>query len=83
MNIETAIAVKSAAPAPQTLSLNIARLRRAAGLGQDDLAMRLNWSQTRLAAVEAGSDEVHLDDIDTLATALGVAPADLFERFGV
>jgi transcriptional regulator with XRE-family HTH domain len=81
MHIETAIAARSAAPAPQPLSLNIARLRRAAGLGLNDLALRLNWSETRLAAVEAGSDEIHLDDIDTLAAALGVAPADLFVRF--
>lgn len=81
MRIEAAIAAKSVTPAPVPLSLNIARLRRAAGLGLDELAMRLNWPQSRLAAVEAGSDDIHLDDIDTLAAALDVAPAELFARF--
>jgi transcriptional regulator with XRE-family HTH domain len=56
------------------------RLREAAGLKQEELALRCGWAgQSRVGNYEAGSRKPRFDDVPALAAALGVHPGELFE----
>jgi transcriptional regulator with XRE-family HTH domain len=73
------LSVASSAPrAADALGRTIARLRRRAGKTQAALATALGITPEQLSEMEAGTREIHLDDIDHLSAALGVAPHELF-----
>ncbi|MEO2089972.1 MAG: helix-turn-helix domain-containing protein [Gemmataceae bacterium] len=66
---------------PELAALFAARvreLRMAAGLTQEALAVRAGLHRTHVSLIERGERSVRLETVQQLATALGVAPADLF-----
>jgi transcriptional regulator with XRE-family HTH domain len=63
----------------QHVSLNVRRLRNAAGLSQSALAEKSNVSRRMLVAIEAGEKNVSLGTLDRVAEALDVAFSDLIQ----
>jgi transcriptional regulator with XRE-family HTH domain len=63
----------------QHVSLNVRRLRRAAGLSQTVLAQKSGVSRRMLVAIEAGETNVSLATLDRVAEALSVAFSDLIQ----
>lgn len=61
----------------RTFARNLKRLRLAAGLSQEELALRAGLHRTYVGSAERGERNVSLRAIEQLADALGVAPADL------
>ncbi|MBT2142715.1 helix-turn-helix transcriptional regulator [Rhodanobacter sp. LX-99] len=58
---------------------NLKRLRKAAKLSQEGLALACGWSgQSRVGNYESGLREPELDEIPTIARALGVQVGELF-----
>jgi transcriptional regulator with XRE-family HTH domain len=53
--------------------------RSRAGLSQAQLAERLGWARTTLAAVESGERRVNADELPELCKALGVTLAVLLQ----
>jgi transcriptional regulator with XRE-family HTH domain len=61
------------------------------GMSQDELADRLGWSRSRLAAVESGTRPVRAHELPDLCGVLGVslsvllqmAPAEDLRRLGL
>lgn len=62
-------------PGQRAFAANLARLRSAAGLTQDQLAAKSGVSQSHISALEKGTWEPRLSTILALAKAFGVAPA--------
>jgi transcriptional regulator with XRE-family HTH domain len=63
---------------PSTLGLNLARLRRARKLSQEDLAELSGVHRVIIAKVESGKQEgVSIENLGALAMALGVTTAAL------
>jgi len=62
-------------PQQRAFAANLARLRAAAGLTQDQLAAKSGVSQSHISALEKGTWEPRLSTILALAKAFGVAPA--------
>ena len=56
---------------------NLKRLRKASGLSQDELATRSGLHRTYVSSVERGNRNVSLENIFTLAAALGCDPRSL------
>lgn len=56
---------------------NVRRLRAASGLSQSDLAEAAGVSRRTIVNLEAGSANVSLSSLDTIADALGVTFVDL------
>jgi len=52
--------------------------RMAAGLSQEELAMRLDADQAYVSRIEAGRMNVTLETVAAIAEALGVPPRTLF-----
>ncbi|MGE8461618.1 MAG: helix-turn-helix domain-containing protein [Pseudomonas capeferrum] len=63
----------------QHVSLNVRRLRNAAGMSQSALAERSGVSRRMLVAIEAGEKNVSLTTLDLIAEALGVAFSTLIQ----
>ncbi|MCE4057013.1 helix-turn-helix domain-containing protein [Pseudomonas sp. Au-Pse12] len=63
----------------QHVSLNVRRLRHAAGLSQSALAEKSDVSRRMLVAIEAGEKNVSLGTLDRVAEALNVAFSDLIQ----
>ncbi|MGC5700994.1 helix-turn-helix transcriptional regulator [Pseudomonas sp. NFXW11] len=63
----------------QHVSLNVRRLRLAAGLSQSALAEKSGVSRRMLVAIEAGEKNVSLGTLDRVAEALGLAFSDLVQ----
>lgn len=63
----------------QHVSLNVRRLRNAAGMSQSALAKRSGVSRRMLVAIEAGEKNVSLTTLDLIAEALGVAFSTLIQ----
>ncbi|MCO7572832.1 XRE family transcriptional regulator [Pseudomonas chlororaphis] len=63
----------------QHVSLNVRRLRHAAGLSQSALAEKSTVSRRMLVAIEAGEKNVSLGTLDRVAEALNVAFSDLIQ----
>ena len=61
----------------QHVSLNVRRLRHAAGMSQSTLAERSGVSRRMLVAIEAGEKNVSLGTLDRVAEALEVVFSDL------
>jgi transcriptional regulator with XRE-family HTH domain len=57
---------------------NIARLREARGMTQEQLGWAAGLHQTAVARIERSERKPRLQTILTIASALGVPPADLF-----
>ncbi|NBF05035.1 helix-turn-helix domain-containing protein [Pseudomonas sp. Fl5BN2] len=66
----------------QHVSLNVRRLRHAAGLSQSALAEKSDVSRRMLVAIEAGEKNVSLGTLDRVAEALDVAFSDLIQAPG-
>ncbi|MBN9452202.1 MAG: helix-turn-helix domain-containing protein [Bosea sp.] len=64
--------------AAQLLARNLRRLREERSLSIDDLARRTGIAAKRLAAVEAASAQIHLDEVSLIAPALRIPIAALF-----
>ena len=63
---------------PKTiLAENIKRIRKEAGLSQEELADRAGLHRTYISSIERRERNVSLENIFLLAKALGVEPEDL------
>ncbi len=63
--------------ARELLALNVLRLRNERGWSQEALAFEAGLHRTFIAHVERQARNISLDNIERLATALGVEVADL------
>lgn len=61
------------------LALNLRRLRKAAGLSQEELAHRAQIDRTYVSALERSVYAAGIDVVDRLAKELGVEAADLLK----
>ena len=61
----------------RAFAASLVRLRKAAGLTQDELAARSGVSQSHISALEKGTWEPRLSTVLAFAKAFGVAPAAL------
>jgi transcriptional regulator with XRE-family HTH domain len=59
------------------LAFNLRRLRKAAGLSQEELAHRAQIDRTYVSALERSVYAAGIDVVDRLAKELGVETADL------
>lgn len=64
--------------AREILALNLTALRHERGLSQEALAFAANLHRTFVAHVERGARNISVDNIDRLASALGVTVERLF-----
>lgn len=72
-----------APPAPRdTLARNLRRLRANRGLSQEGLADLAGLHRTYVGSVERSERNISLDNIDKLATALGVDVPHLLTEHG-
>jgi transcriptional regulator with XRE-family HTH domain len=61
------------------VGLNLARVRHARGLSQEELADELEFHRTYLGAVERGERNLTLKSVERLADKLGVGPLELLK----
>jgi transcriptional regulator with XRE-family HTH domain len=61
---------------------NLARERKSRGLSQRQLATLAGLDRTYVGSVERGERNVSIDNIERLAEALQIEPADLLRRSG-
>ena len=66
-------------PARITLAANIRRLREELGLSQEKLADAAGLHRTYIGSVERGERNLSIDNIERIATALGVSVVDLVQ----
>ena len=66
-------------PLRQVLAANLKAARQARGLSQDELAKAARLHRCRVDSVEAGTRNIDIDNVERLADALGIEPADLFK----
>ncbi|MBV5322207.1 MAG: helix-turn-helix transcriptional regulator [Ilumatobacteraceae bacterium] len=64
-------------PARCVLATNVIRLRRKKGWSQEALALECGLHRTFIAHVERQSRNISLDNIDRIASALGIALHEL------
>uniref|UniRef100_A0A9E7ZRK3 Helix-turn-helix domain-containing protein n=1 Tax=Bosea sp. NBC_00436 TaxID=2969620 RepID=A0A9E7ZRK3_9HYPH len=64
------------------LAQNLRHLRERSELSVSDLAERTGISAKRLGGIENGRIDAHLDDLDRLASGVGVSLAALFKAEG-
>jgi len=64
----------------QRFGKNVRRFRHAAGLSQEELALRAGLDRSFVGQVERGERNISLTNIYRLATALKIEPSALFER---
>lgn len=62
---------------PEILGRNVRDARRRAGMSQEQLAFEAGMKRSYVSDLERGTRNPSVKAIDRLATALGVAPADL------
>lgn len=67
------------ATARELLAVNLIRLRQELGLSQEALAFEAGLHRTFVAHVERQARNISLDNIERLATALGVSVSRLLE----
>ncbi|WP_066684836.1 helix-turn-helix domain-containing protein [Caulobacter sp. CCH9-E1] len=61
----------------RTVADNVRRLRRGLEMSQEDLAAEARLHRTYVGAIERAERNLSLDNIERLALALKVKPADL------
>lgn len=59
------------------LSKNIKKYRGIAAISQEELAYRCGLHRTYISDVERGNRNISIDNIEKIANALSVRPADL------
>jgi len=64
----------------EILAFNLRRLRKAAGLSQEELAHRSNIDRTYISALERSVYAAGIDVVDRLAKELGVDAAELLRK---
>jgi transcriptional regulator with XRE-family HTH domain len=64
----------------KNFAANLRREREARGLSQESLAHEAGLHRTYVGSVERGERNISLDNVERLAHALGVEPADLMRR---
>jgi transcriptional regulator with XRE-family HTH domain len=64
----------------EVFALNLRRLRRAAGLSQEELAHRAELDRTYVSALERSIYNASIDVADRIARVLGVEAADMLQR---
>jgi transcriptional regulator with XRE-family HTH domain len=64
----------------KSFGANLRREREGKGLSQEALAHQAGLHRTYVGSVERGERNVSIDNIERLARALGVTPADLMRR---
>ena len=57
-----------------TVATNVRRYRLARGLSQQDFAHEIEMDRTYYGGVERGERNVSIDNIERIATGLGVSP---------
>jgi len=61
-------------------AINLRRTREQLGLSQETLADAAGLHRTYVGSVERGERNISIDNIERLASALGVSPASLMEK---
>jgi transcriptional regulator with XRE-family HTH domain len=64
----------------KNFAANLRREREARGLSQESLAHEAGLHRTYVGSVERGERNISIDNVERLAKALGVEPADLMRR---
>jgi transcriptional regulator with XRE-family HTH domain len=64
----------------KNFATNLRREREARGLSQESLAHEAGLHRTYVGSVERGERNISIDNVERLAKALGVEPADLMRR---
>lgn len=64
----------------ETLATNLKKLRRNAGLSQEELAHRAQIDRTYISSIERCQYAASIDVLERLARELGVKPADLLKE---
>lgn len=64
----------------KSLAANLWREREARGLSQEALAHQAGLRHAYIELVERGERSISIDNIELLALALGLEPADLLRR---
>jgi len=67
-----------ATPTRKRFGEQVRRLRKAAGLSQEELGFRAGIHRTYIGAVERGEQNISVDSIHKLAKALKIQPSRLF-----
>lgn len=67
-------------PAATLLGQNVQRLCEKRGISLSALAERLGWPDKTLAALDAGTLDIALDQLDELCTALDVTPREILDE---
>jgi transcriptional regulator with XRE-family HTH domain len=62
------------------LAVNLRRERKKCGLSQEELADLAGLHRTYIGSVERGEYNISIDNIERLARALGMEPADLLRK---
>lgn len=63
----------------ETFGANLSRVRRAAGISQEELGFRADVHRTAVSALERGTEIAGSDTLFKLCMALMVAPSEMFE----
>jgi len=58
---------------------NLARLRKRAGMSQEETSVRAGLHRTEISQLERGLRLARVDTVAKLASALEIAPGELFE----
>jgi transcriptional regulator with XRE-family HTH domain len=64
----------------KTFAANLRAAREASGVSQERLAHDAGVHRTYVGSVERGETNISIDNIERLARALGIEPADLMRR---
>jgi transcriptional regulator with XRE-family HTH domain len=64
---------------PETLAINLRRLRQAAGLSQEELAHRADIDRTYISSIERQKYAASIEVVDSLAKGLGVEASELLQ----
>jgi len=64
----------------RTLGRRVRHLRKALGLSQEELAQEVDLRQAQISELENGANNITIDNLGRLATALGVRACELIDE---